>query len=142
MKKIIGKLFGSGLIKEIGDVADKFITTKQEKDEFMALLEEKRHDYETEAKKLQLADVADARAREIALRNTIGVWVMNMAAALTIIAFLGLLYVVVLNPVQMDDKQASLANVLLGSLGTIVISIFNYWFGSSDGSRRKDDIKT
>lgn len=42
----LSKIFGSNPIKEIGDIADRFITTKEEKEEFKRLLIEKENEFE------------------------------------------------------------------------------------------------
>jgi len=84
-----------------------------------------------------LADTQDARKRETTLKDSIGVWVQNASAVLVIVAFLGLLFVTVYLKVEIANKD--MVNILLGALGTIVIQVFQYWFGSSKSSADKNE---
>jgi hypothetical protein len=139
MKGFLGKLFGGGgLLKDIGDVADRFITTPQQKREFQEAIQERLRLHEQELLKVHAADRADARQREILLRNTLGVWVQNMAAAAIVLCFIALLLISILRPIELTDRMATMVDIMIGSLAGILMQIFQYWFGSSEGSRQKD----
>lgn len=123
-----------GVIGIVKNIIDKAVVTPEEKAEILKGVNEFELQYLQEASK----DRADARAREVQLHNTIGVWVQNFAAIAGILAFLGLLFILTRTKVEIINKD--ILNILLGSLATIVINIYSYWFGSSAGSARKDQI--
>lgn len=128
--KIIGDVLPSGGVLGVAKnlIQNAEGVSADQKDAIMAKIEE------TQA---YLADTQDARKRETTLRDSIGVWVQNTSAILVIVAFLGLLFVTVYLKVAIANKD--MVNILLGALGTIVIQIFQYWFGSSKSSSDKND---
>jgi len=78
-------------------------------------------------------DRASARAREIALRDRTPM----VLAVLAVTGFFGILgYMLVVGvPRGMQGSEALI--LMLGALGTIVAQVFNYYFGSSSGSKEK-----
>jgi hypothetical protein len=76
-------------------------------------------------------DLVNARKRELPLQNRVGIWVQNGAAALVILSFVGLLFCVLYRENDLPNKD--IFNILLGILGTVVVQIFQYWFGASAG---------
>jgi hypothetical protein len=115
--KIIA-LLGGKFLEEVRGIVNDTITTQEEKMQKI-----------NELYALQVKDLESARNRETQLRNTIGVWVQNVAAVFVIVAFVLVLLVVIYRPQEIPNK--TLADIMLGSLGTIVVQIFQYWFGSS-----------
>lgn len=138
IKKILGSVDTGGIIKDVTDAVDKFVTTKEEKELLKQEMFKIQSEYETKIKELEIQDVSSARDREVQLRNTIGVWVQNLSAAFIIVGFLVLLFTVIYKKEEIANRQ--LADILLGSLGTVVIQVFQYWFGSSRSSDAKNDI--
>lgn len=67
--------------------------------------------------------------REPGVRDGIAVWVQNGAATLVILSFVGLLFCVLYRESDLPNKD--IFNILLGILGTVVVQIFQYWFGAS-----------
>lgn len=55
------------------------------------------------------------------------------------LAFIGVLIMLLLRPVELDDKTASILNILLGAMVGQVVNVFQFFFGSSSGSKDKDD---
>lgn len=79
-------------------------------------------------------DRKDARLMQSTTRSN-----LPAALALTITAgFFGILMVMLLGIWHPNDNAALL--VLLGSLGTSFGSVINFYFGSSVGSHRKDEL--
>lgn len=83
---------------------------------------------------LAVDDRKDARNREIQLRD-------RMPAVLAVIVTLGffglLFYLMKWAP---PESNKDVLNIMLGSLGTAWISVVSYYFGSSSGSSRKDEL--
>jgi len=59
-------------------------------------------------------------------------------SAMVLAAFAGVLVLVLI--VGIPPGVAEVANVALGTLGTMAASVVNYWLGSSRGSARKTDL--
>jgi hypothetical protein len=85
-----------------------------------------------EVEKLDIQDRANARAREIAVRD----WVPQTLAIANTVAFLVLLFWMFTGVLPAENSTAF--NILLGLLGGAQTSILQYYFGSSRGSSSKD----
>jgi hypothetical protein len=120
-----------GIVKNAIDIAT---VSQEEKKEMLEAYSE----LELEVFKLHNSNTESARNRELVLKDSIGVWVQNISASCIIVAFIGLLFGVVFMKVEVQNKE--LVYTLLGMLGGIVGSIFNYWFGSSAGSSKSNDV--
>ena len=83
---------------------------------------------------LAVDDRKDARAMQVAVRSR----VPAVLAILITLGFFAVLAAMLFNIWQPSDNQALL--ILLGSLGTSWGAVVNYYFGSSAGSARKDEL--
>jgi hypothetical protein len=122
-----------GVLGIAKNIIEKSTISPEEKQQLVNQI----HEFELTMVQEEMKNTADARNREVQLRNTIGVWMQNVAAGIIISAFVGLLFGIVFMKVEVQNKE--LVYTLLGSLGTIVVTIFNYWFGGSAGSTKKTD---
>lgn len=88
----------------------------------------------------ELADRQDARQRELALAGSTGRrdWMQLALATAIVVGFLAICVVVFRTGVKTEMKD--LAMVVIGVIAKIVSDIYAYYFGSSDGSRRKTEI--
>jgi hypothetical protein len=147
--EFVGNVTGIEAIDKVGE----FLNAKAEEDaQFKALqieLEEKRMEWELEFRRMEieelqitLADTQNARSREVEFMQANGGkrdWVQgglvifNMAILATMLVFLAMRTV--------PEANVRIFDMLLGG---VVVSgsqaIFQYYFGSSRGSRQKDDI--
>ena len=80
------------------------------------------------------ADRADARKTQVQVRS----WVPAILAILVTGGFFGVLGTMLAGIWKPNDNNALL--ILLGSLGTSWGAIVNFYFGSSAGSARKDEL--
>lgn len=83
--------------------------------------------------KINQANTADARDREKAVKDKIPA----ILAILLTMGFFGILGYMFINP-QEQYNNALMA--MLGALATAFLSIVNYYFGSSSGSAKKNEL--
>lgn len=140
MNKILEFLgMGKGnLIDSLVNGVDKFVTTGAEKEQLRQEMEKIINGFVVEASKIALEDVVSARSREVTLKDSVGVYAQNIAAILIIGSFLALLFIMAF--VKTEVVNARLLDILIGSLGTMTVTIIGYWFGSSASSTRKDQV--
>lgn len=81
--------------------------------------------------KAQLADVANARAQTVALAQSgsFMVWSAAVLSFVLLVAFGVMLYLVMTHAIPEGSRD--LANIMLGTLGTMATQVPNYWLGSS-----------
>lgn len=84
--------------------------------------------------KLAVQDRADARARQVAMKD----WVPSALAIAVVIAFFVLLFLMLNYTIPEPNRDA--VNLLLGMLAGSLTSVMTYYFGSSAGSRAKDEV--
>lgn len=133
-------------VKVDPDKIEETITAAQIRDpEAIAKLEQAEHDFKIQAEKLGFehiqqmeqiaaADRANARAREVAVKDKIpAILAMGITAG-----FFTLLGLLIFHPVPPESKDVVIA--LAGVLGTMAVSINGYYFGSSSGSAAKTKI--
>lgn len=87
-----------------------------------------------ELEKLDVQDRASARAREIAVRD----WVPPTLAIGNFVAFCSMLYLMFSR--QIPETNRDVFYILLGTLAGNLGAVMTYYFGSSSGSRAKDEI--
>jgi hypothetical protein len=90
--------------------------------------------YGLRLEEIDAGDRASARAREIALHDR----TPSIIAAVVLLAFVMAL-VLVLNH-QIPPGMHDVAITMLGTLGAMVMTVVTYYFGSSRGSRQKDEL--
>ncbi|MBA1159343.1 hypothetical protein [Microvirga mediterraneensis] len=91
--------------------------------------------------RLEIQDAQDARQQTITLAQTGSAisWGAPLVSVLVTLMFGGALYLVLAQPLALDERQATVANILLGVLGAAMTQVINYWLGSSSGSKRSGD---
>ena len=92
----------------------------------------KRLDIDIE--EIHARDRDSARRREMALKDRTPM----ILAAGVFVGFFGILVALIF--VTIPEGSLSPLNIMLGSLGTIVVQVAAYYFGSSDSSSRKNEI--
>lgn len=144
LKNLIGGK-GSEIIESVGNVADKFITTGQEKQEFKAEVEKEinRHveAMQTEANKeleLYLADTANAREMNAKVQDSdkaswLAKNIAYMIDAILIIAFIVMLVMIFNRVVPESNKELFYTG--FGLLGGYVGTVINFHRGTSIGSK-------
>lgn len=70
-------------------------------------------------------------------QKNIGTYVQYGCTALIITTFCVLLFLVMNKAIPKENEQT--VNLMLGALGTMVGTVFSYWWGSSAGSKASAD---
>ena len=84
--------------------------------------------------RISASDRDSARQREISVKDRLP----GLLAVGVTIGFFGLLAFMLTHDVP--AANASVLNIMLGSLGTAWIQVMSYYFGSSSGSDKKTDV--
>ena len=127
----------TGLLKEGAKLADDFITTEEEKFEQML----KKEQLNLEREKTYLQDTQSARQMQIeALKQDDRFskrFIYYFAILWTII---GASYIIGITFFEIPDKNVRFADTTLGFiLGTIISQIIAFFYGSSLGSKSKEE---
>jgi len=98
--------------------------------------------YENEELKLYLADVADARSMQKTALGQDDVFSKRFIYWLTAGSlFLGFAYVFVITFLTIPTENQRFADTILGVVISIIFgTIYNFYFGSSQGSKDKDEL--
>jgi hypothetical protein len=145
---IISKLFSGGvvdIVEKVGNIADKFIQTKEEKDAFSLEMTKVQADINQKANELAasideayLKDTQDARLAYSKIQESENSsWLAkNIMPVLTLgvtVGFFGLL--VYMLKYEVPKANEAIMYTMLGSLGTAWITMVGFYFGSSQGSK-------
>lgn len=135
LAKVVGDVLPSNGV--LGIVKNIITTNNAIPEGAKAELLKQADDFQLQYLEMESDNVKSAREREVSLRSTIGVWVQNISAAIIIVSFIAIMFAVTFMDTAIVNKE--LIYTLLGSLGTMVVTIFNYWYGGSSGSDKKTD---
>lgn len=108
--------------------ADQIIALKKAESELINII----NNYQLESQKLYLANISDARNNNNNFndKTPLALSVVITAGFFTLLSML-LFY---------DAKNVTILNIMIGSLGSAFLAIINYYFGSSLGSMKKNEI--
>lgn len=145
----VGEIFGKilsgsagSIVDSIGGVADKFITTKQEKEEFKADVENELNKHIEAITLATNAEMESARNREVQIATSEHAPLLNKiitpVLAILILGSCFLLWYMVLFKDISPQKETIMAGII-GSLTTLSMGVVGYYFGSSQGSRDKSE---
>ena len=126
---------GIPIVSQIGNVIDMIIPDKKE--ELKPLLDE----YENTELPLLLADLADARSREVQIATsenapTINKIITPVLALIIVVLRFAMWYMVLYKTFGVEKDVVVF---ILGALTTLCGGVVNYYFGSSSGSKDKSD---
>ena len=159
MGNFITKIFGEGsakVIDSLGDVVDKFVTTSQEKEEFKLEAEKVIKNFEKESEKIELErDKIELERDKLHFKATEGSKLLQITALgqddkfakrfvyyLAASVFLCSISIIILLVfVEIPEGNKRILDMCLGILvGSGLVSVLNYFYGSSRGSDKKTDI--
>jgi len=132
---VAGDITGIDLLKRAGDLIKKdYNLTAEDKAELLEL-----RAIELEELEIHYKDRESARQREAAFVQYIGRdWFMYLAGFVGLMVFTGMMYAVVKIDIATTNKEVFIHS--LGIVEGIVLSIFTYYFGSSKGSKDKQQM--
>jgi hypothetical protein len=151
IQNILGKIFsnaGAKIVDSIGDAFDKNFTNKEEKIKMQAEIQKivNQHMQEmtrltNEQFKAEVEDRTSARNREVEFVKATGHidWMQVFVGAICMISFAILL--IYLLKFEVPVKNEHILINAVGILEGLVLSVASYYFGSSAGSRLKDQIR-
>jgi phosphate/sulfate permease len=113
----------------VGGGADTLLKLKEADNQFTLEMERLGVD----VLRIDAGDRADARA----LAKDKGIWIQAVLTALFCGLFALLLNQIFSGQEVVHSTMRDIANFLLGTLTGILIQQMNFWFGSSEGSKRK-----
>lgn len=138
----IGSLLSGGggsLLDSVGKIADKYIRTGEEKDEFLLKTKELMRKHEADLIALDNEDRASARnmqAVALAQNDRFSKRFVYYLAGFWSLAGVTYVFLATFTEIVNDG----IADTTLGFLmGTIVSTIINFFFGSSRSSQQKDE---
>jgi hypothetical protein len=85
--------------------------------------------------KIDADDTANARARQVALRD----WTPNIIGVLVVVVAMGLEGALALGFHKPTQVAGEVLGRILGTLDSATILVLSFWFGSSAGARRSTD---
>jgi hypothetical protein len=117
-----------------GATPEQMLALKTADQDFQVKMTQLGYDNLEKLEALAVEDRKDARAMQVATKSI----VPAALAALTTVGFFGVLAGMLSNVLKAGDSQALL--IMLGSLQTGWTMVMAYYFGSSAGSARKDEL--
>lgn len=141
----ISKLFSgpaSGIISQVGEVVDKFVTTGPERIELQARLDQIANEHEATMAGIQAAEMESARklqAAALAQDDTFSKrFNPYLAAATVIISFVIILLMFFVTIPPGNERIIDLSIGIL--LGSGLAQVYAFYFGSSKSSQDKNTI--
>ena len=142
---ILGEGTGK-LISSIGDTAKQFITTEADRQQFELALKQVALDakkLEMEAEERYFADRSSARDMYKADNKLQKIFAMTFLVGYIVLTVF-MLYVVVgwigAKGIAVPDWAVALISTIYGAMSSKVNTITDFLFGSSQGSREKDEL--
>jgi hypothetical protein len=148
--KWLGAILGEGtgnIITSIGDTAKKFITTEQDRQAFelelqKAALDAKRLEMEAEQKYFEdRANARDMYKHDNSLQKVYAMTFLVGYILLTGVMLYFLMGWVGAKEINVPEWAIALISSIYGALSTKVSTVTDFYFGSSQGSREKDELK-
>jgi hypothetical protein len=117
-----------------GMTPEQITQLQSENHQFEETMRKMGFDHEEALEKIMADDRANARARQIALKDRVPA---ILAMAVTV-GFFGLLFLMLKFPPPAQNEK--LLDIMIGSLGAAWLAIITFYFGSSAGSEHKNEI--
>jgi len=139
-----GAMAGSWLADKLGvDVDNLEATVNSATPDTLLKIKELDNQFAIDMKKLGLDQKklhADdrANARKMATNTTLTPQIV--LACIFVMGFVGILYTVFSGGIELSNQMSDMANYLLGILSAGLVQIMNFFYGSSVGSKEKNNL--
>lgn len=127
-----------GAVEKVSEILGNKAQTDQKAKELLLEWRKYKMDFERELIAMENADRADARAREVAVVSATGK--RDWMQALVGIIGLGLLVFLVVVGVFFHPTNKDVFHQVLGIVEGVALAVFGYFYGTSKGSKEKQDI--
>jgi hypothetical protein len=140
MSKLISFLTSgaSGLVDSIGAAIDRNVTTTAEKEALKNEASRIAHTFLLEAQAQSFEEMANARNREVQLKNSAGGIVTSVIAMIIIFCFVAQL---ILPWTGLQEPDTPGYHAAVKTLEYLTIALGAYYWGSSRGSHLKDQTR-
>jgi hypothetical protein len=130
----------SGAISSVSDALKKEAETNVQAKQLLMELEQNQLNWALEMERIHAADRDSARNREVAMAQTGKKdWTNSLLAVVAVLAFGFALYVVAYRTIPAANREMFIH--ILGIIeGGMITQVFQYYFGSSSGSKAKTDM--
>ena len=126
----------SNPIKVIGDAVDKFVRTKEEKDAIFQAIAKADQELKSKLRELEVQDRASARQREVEMAKAGKADALKfIVGVIGMVAFIGVLAA----GFFWEPPDKNIYYFIAGNVFGVASSIFAYYFGSSQGSKNKQE---
>lgn len=157
MKEVVGKVLdfvGANpmeIIDKVESGIDRFVRTPDEKAELEKFFAEMRHtELMAQFKRVEDAAQIDHDEKMAAYADTasargirgIGEYVQAILAGLFTVSFFGLIVFIFfwMKGAGLTPEQTNIVFLVFGAVSGIMVTIIGFYFGSSQGSKGKDDV--
>jgi len=142
-KRILSKIFSAGaskLVNAVGNAIDKNITNKEERLQLKKEMEAQIFEHTAKMEELSVRNTESARLMQVAALQQDDLFSKRFAYYLAgFWSVVGSGYIIAATWFPVINEKV--ADTVLGFLlGTIVATIINFFFGSSKGSKDKQDL--
>lgn len=139
--KTVSEVVGKDVAPELDSISaavagatpDQLLALKQADNDFEAKMRAMGFAHVEEIAKIQVSDLANARAREVSLKDKFVPVLATVVVASFIVAVLAILR-------GWGKVEAAFAGTLIGYLAANANQVVSYYFGSSAGSAAKNEL--
>lgn len=136
IKQVVSGLLNGGL-KEIGNIVDNVVTTKEEKQQLHNALKQLEMKQEIDLRRMDLDKFGQAHATYRKDNQMQKIYSLVFLVAYICLSII--LVFVFIKYTEMPNHAIALISSILGAMSAKVNTITDFYFGSSSGSQDKDE---
>ena len=140
----IGQAFGKDMKPTVeaieqalsGATSEQMLALKQADQEFAVKMQQLGFEHIQMLEKVAADDRASARAMHTAVRD----WSTPILSYLVVAAFFAVICVLLMQPVEPPESMRDVVMIMIGTLATTFSQVMNFRFGTSAGSKEKNEL--
>jgi hypothetical protein len=130
---------GGSVVKDLGDIIDNVVTTKEEKINAISERLLKAQEHELKVYEAEAADRANARNLQIEMARAGKTdWMMIITGLVGLSSFIFIVYTLAFRELPEGNKELFIH--LVGIVEGVVLTIFAFYYGTSKGSHDKNHL--